>query len=261
MADEAAASLNGAGVALVTGAGSGMGQLAAQRFAHDGARVAALDVNEEGLRHTTSGQDRIRAWPVDVTNPQAVESAVREIEAELGPISTVYNAAAILRTAPLLEQDRETIHRTMEVNYGGTVNVTLATLPTMLERGTGTLVNFASLAGWAPSFYFGAYTASKFAVVAFSETLWQENRNRGVRFACVCPPPVATPMLENPGSDPKILAVQPPLAPAEVLDAIDRGLAAGDFFVFPGRGSKALWRARRFLPDTVWNRMRKIEDL
>lgn len=251
--------VTGDGVALVTGAGSGMGQLAAQRFAQSGKRVAALDVNEEGLRQTASGQDATRAWPVDVTNPQAVEGAVREIEAELGPIDTVYNAAAILRIAPLLEQGRDTIHRIMAVNYGGTVNVTLATLPAMLERGAGTLVNFASLAGWAPSLDFGAYTASKFAVVAFSETLLHENQGRGVGFACVCSPPVATPMLDDATSKPKILEVQPAIAPAEVLDAIERALAAGRFWVFPGRGSKALWRLRRWVPGQVWKRMHKIE--
>ncbi len=246
-------------VALVTGAGSGMGQLAAQRFAHDGVRVAALDVNEEGLRQTISGQDAIRAWPVDVTNPQAVESAVGEVEAQLGPIDSVFNAAAILRTAPLLEQGRDAIHRIMAINYGGTVNITLATLPAMLERGAGTLVNFASVAGWMPTFDFGAYTASKFAVVAFTETLWQENLGRGVRFACVCPPPVATPMLDAIASRPNVLDVQPPLAPSEVLDAIDRALAAGRFWVFPGKGSASAWRARRFLPGRVWKRLRKIE--
>lgn len=246
-------------VALVTGAGSGMGQLAAQRMAHAGIRVAALDVNEEGLRQTTSGQDTIRAWACDVTNPQAVDQAVREVETELGPIDTVYNAAAILRTAPLLETDRETIHRIMEINYGGTVNVTLATLPAMLERGAGTLVNFASMAGWLPAFEFGAYTASKFAVVAFSETLWQENLGRGVRFACVCPPPVATPMLDDATSQPKILEEQPAIAPTEVLDAIEKALAADEFWVFPGKGTRAGWRARRFLPGQVWKRLRKIE--
>jgi len=236
-----------------------MGQLAAQRMAHAGIRVAALDVNEEGLRQTTSGQDTIRAWACDVTNPQAVDQAVREVETELGPIDTVYNAAAILRTAPLLETDRETIHRIMEINYGGTVNVTLATLPAMLERGAGTLVNFASMAGWLPAFEFGAYTASKFAVVAFSETLWQENLGRGVRFACVCPPPVATPMLDDATSQPKILEEQPAIAPTEVLDAIEKAMAADEFWVFPGKGTRAGWRARRFLPGQVWKRLRKIE--
>ena len=248
-------------VALVTGAGSGMGRLAAERLAAAGARVAALDVNEEGLRQTASGHEAIRAWGVDVSNPQAVESAVREAEAALGPITTVFNAAAILRTAPLLETDRDTIHRIMAINYGGTVNVTLATLPAMLERGAGTLVNFASMAGWLPSFHFGAYTASKFAVVAFTETLWQENRDRGVRFACVCPPPVATPMLDDAASRPKVLDAQPPIAPAEVLDAVDRALERGEFWVFPGRGTRAGWRARRLVPDLVWRRLRKVEGL
>jgi len=247
------------GVALVTGAGSGMGALAVERFVAAGMSVAAVDVNEEGLRQATSGQGEVRAWAVDVTNPQAVDAAVREAETELGAIDTVFNAAAILRTAPLLETDRDVIHRIMEINYGGTVNVTLATLPGMLERGAGTLVNFASMAGWLPAFDFGAYTASKFAVVAFSETLWQENLGRGVRFACVCPPPVATPMLDDATSRPKILDEQPALAPGEVLDAVDAALASGEFWVFPGKGTKAGWRARRFLPGQVWKRLRKIE--
>jgi short-subunit dehydrogenase len=198
---------------------------------------------------------------VDVTNPQAVDTAVKEVGERLGPIDTVYNAAAILRTAKLMEQDRETMHRMMAINYGGTVNVTLATLPGMLERGAGTLVNFASLAGWLPAFYFGAYTASKFAVVGFTETLWQENRGSGVRIACVCPPPVATPLLEDLGVQAKILETQPPLEPGAVLDAIDKALARGEFWVFPGRGSRAAWRARRFVPGLVWRQLRKMEGL
>jgi NAD(P)-dependent dehydrogenase (short-subunit alcohol dehydrogenase family) len=58
-------------------------------------------------------------------------------------------------------------------------------------------INFASMAGWMPILYLGAYNASKFAVVAFSEVLYHQNRNRGVRFACVCPPPVSTPLLKQ----------------------------------------------------------------
>ena len=158
-------------VALVTGAASGMGQLAAQQLASAGATVAALDVDEEGLRQTASGHESIRNWAVDVTNPQAVEAAVRQAEEDLGPIERVYNAAAIMPSNLLLDQDRELIHRIMEINYGGTVNVTLATLPGMLERGRGDLINFASMAGWVPLLHFGAYNASKFAVVAFSEVL------------------------------------------------------------------------------------------
>ena len=248
-------------VALVTGAASGMGLLATQRLAAAGAKVAALDVNEEGLRQAASGRDTVRAWPVDVTNAQAVDAAVAEAERELGPIDRVYNAAAIMPTRLLLEQPREEIHRIMEINYGGTVNVTLATLPGMVERGRGDLVNFASLAGWIPIPHFGAYNASKFAVVAFSEVLAHENRRSGVRFACVCPPPVDTPLLAQADSKPKMLDEMTPIPPERVLDAIERSLEKGRLFVFPGRGSKAAWRARRWTPGLVWRRALKIEGL
>jgi NAD(P)-dependent dehydrogenase (short-subunit alcohol dehydrogenase family) len=248
-------------VALVTGAASGMGQLAAQQLASAGAAVAALDVDEEGLRQTASGHESIRNWAIDVTNPQAVEAAVKQVEEELGPIERVYNAAAIMPTSLLLDQDRELIHRIMEINYGGTVNVTLATLPGMLERGRGDLINFASMAGWVPLLHFGAYNASKFAVVAFSEVLYHENRQRGVRIACVCPPPVATPLLEQAVSKPRLLDETPPIQPGEVLDAIERSLKKGELFVFPGSGSRRSWRLRRWLPGRVWRHLHQLEGI
>ena len=149
----------------------------------------------------------------------------------------------------------------MEINYGGTVNVTLATLPGMLARGRGDFVNFASMAGWLPTPHLGAYDASKFAVVAFTEVLYHENRGRGVRIACVCPPVVDTPLLEQATSRPKLLAESPKLRPEAVLDAIERGLERGELFIFPGRGTKLAWRIRRFLPGLMWRRLRALEGL
>jgi short-subunit dehydrogenase len=96
-----------------------------------------------------------------------------------------------------MEQDTETILRIMEIDYNGVVHVAKAVLPGMLERGRGDLINFASIAGWGPTMHFGAYNAAKFAVVAFSEVLHHENRDKGVRIIAVCPPPVATPLLEQ----------------------------------------------------------------
>ncbi|MEE8582031.1 MAG: SDR family oxidoreductase [Myxococcota bacterium] len=246
-------------LALITGAGSGMGRLASQRLAQAGAKVAALDVNEEGLRKTATGSDRIRSYPLDVTDARAVERTVREIEAELGPIDRVMNAAAIMPTDLLLNQDADLINRVMQINYGGTVNVTLATLPGMLERGHGDMVNFASIAGWLPTLHFGAYNASKFAVVAFSEVLFHENRGRGVRFACVCPPPVATPLLDQAKSKPKVLEGIPPIPPETVLDAIERDLEKGVLMVFPDRNASLAVRMRRFLPSLVWRNVHKTE--
>lgn len=243
-------------VALVTGAGSGMGQLSAWRLGAAGVRVAALDVDEEGLARTTRHAPMITAVLCDVTDADRVTEVVAEVAASLGPIDRVVNAAAIAPTGPLLEQDPECIRRAMGVNYGGLVNVTLATLPAMVERGSGDLVQFGSLAGWLPSPEFGAYSATKAAVVSFSETLFHENRDSGVRFLCVCPPVVDTPLLAQVADGgPKGFDRVPRLAPEVVLDAIEAALDEGRFFVFPGRGTPTIWRARRFVPDALWKRI------
>jgi len=248
-------------VAFITGGGSGMGRLAAQNLARAGTRVAARDVNEAGLADTAAGHDGIRTYPLDVTHAQAVEAAVKEVEADLGPIDRVYNAAAIMPTGLLLDQDLETQHRIMAINYGGVVNVAQATLPGMLERGRGDLVNFASMAGWLPVLYLGSYNASKFAVVAYTEVLYHENRGRGVRFACVCPPPVATPLLKQAEDNvwPKIFDESPAIDPQVVLDAIETTLERDTLWVFPGRGTSFAWRLRRFLPKLFWKRIHQIE--
>jgi NAD(P)-dependent dehydrogenase (short-subunit alcohol dehydrogenase family) len=249
-------------VALITGAGSGMGQLAARNLATAGVRVAALDVNEQGLLETAEASQNVRTWNVDVTDAAAVQRAVDEAEAELGPIERVYNAAAIMPLGRVLEQDLDVFHRVMAINYNGVVNVSKTVLPRMLERGRGDLVNFASMAGWLPTLYMAAYDASKFAVVAFSEVLYHENRGRGVRFACVCPPPVKTPLLQQARDTvwPKLFDGMEHLEPQEVLDAIDRSLDAGDFFVFPGKGTKFGWRMRRFFPNLLWKRVHDAEN-
>jgi NAD(P)-dependent dehydrogenase (short-subunit alcohol dehydrogenase family) len=246
-------------VALVTGAASGMGRLAARRLAAAGAQVAALDVNEAGLRETRGETPGIHPHPIDVTDARAVAALVRQVESELGPIDRVLNAAAIMPTERILAQDAELVNRIMAINYGGTVNVTLATLPGMLERGHGDLVNFASVAGWLPTLHFGAYNASKFAVVAFTEVLYHENRGRGVRFACVCPPPVATPLLDQAKSRPKILTELPPIAPERVLDAIERDLERGRLMVFPDRNARAAVWMRRHLPRFAWWNVHRVE--
>jgi short-subunit dehydrogenase len=169
------------------------------------------------------------------------------------------NAAAIMPTERLLNQDADLINRIMAINYGGTVTVTMAALPGMLRRGRGDLVNFASVAGWLPTLHFGAYNASKFAVVAFTEVLYHENRKSGVRFACVCPPPVATPLLDQAKSQPKILGELPALPPEQVLDAIERDLERGKLMVFPDRNAAAAVWMRRHLPRFSWWNVHRVE--
>lgn len=240
-------------IALVVGGASGMGRVAAQRWARSGGLAVAADVNEAGLAETAAGLDNVKTKHLDVTNRAEVKSVVKEIESEFGPIERVYNGAGIQPTALLLEQDPDEIDRVMAINYGGLVNVSLVTLPLLLERRRGALVNFASIAGWVPNMHFGAYSASKFAAVAFTEVLYHENRGKGVDIVCVCPSKVDTPLLTQAVSDPKILNTGPAaMKPEKIIETIDRALEKGAFWVFPGVHTAIGWRIRRFLPWMLW---------
>ncbi|MCR9106359.1 MAG: SDR family NAD(P)-dependent oxidoreductase [Gammaproteobacteria bacterium] len=249
-------------VVLITGGGSGMGREAARRFAAAGDAVALFDLNTQGMEETAAGFDNVRSWQVDVTDFEAVCAAVAEVETAFGPVDRLYNCAAIMPFGILLEQDNAIIHKQMAINYGGLVNITQAVLPGMVARGRGDFVSFASMAGWIPMLKTGAYTATKFAVRAFTETLHHENLNCGVRFACVCPPAVATPLLKQ-GKEsawPKMLENQgEPIAPAVVIDAIEDCLQRGKFFVYPTRDAKIGVLMRRLLPGLIWKQVHQVE--
>ena len=253
---------NSGKVVLITGGGSGMGREAARRFAAEGASVALFDVNTAGMTETAGAADGIHSWTVDMTDYPAVCAAALEVEAKLGPIDRLYNCAAIMPFGKLVEQDNAIIHKQMEINYGGLVNITQAVLPGMLERGRGDFVSFASMAGIIPMLLTGAYTATKFAVRAFTETLYHENMNSGVRFACVCPPAVATPLLQQ-GRDtawPKMLENQgPPIEPKVVIDAVETCLEKGKFFVYPNRDAKIGAIMRRLFPGLIWKQIHQVE--
>lgn len=247
---------------LITGGGSGMGREAARRFAAAGSTVALLDVNAQGMDETAAGFDNVYSWSVDITDFEAVCAAVRDVEEKHGPVERLYNCAAIMPFGILTEQDNAIIHKQMAINYGGLVNITQAVLPGMLKRGHGDFVSFASMAGWIPMLKTGAYTATKFAVRAFTETLYHENINSGIRFACVCPPAVATPLLkQGKESDwPKMLESQgAPIEPGAVIDAVEQCLEKGKFFVLPTRDSKIGVLMRRLFPGLIWKQVHQVE--
>jgi NAD(P)-dependent dehydrogenase (short-subunit alcohol dehydrogenase family) len=240
-------------VALIVGGGSGMGRLAAQRWSDAGGIAVAADIDDVGLKETVGARRNLHVRRVDVTDAEAVRELVDDVERNAGPIERVYNAAAIQPTGMILDQELDTIHRIMAINYGGVVNVTKAALPRMLARKRGSLINFASIAGWVPNMHFGAYSASKFAVVGFTECLYHENRGKGVHIACVCPGQVDTPLRAQATSNPRIMQVGPkPVPPALVIDAIERAIARGSFWVFPGFTTRMGWYLRRFVPWVMW---------
>jgi len=250
-------------VALVTGGGSGMGQLAARNFAEAGAKVAVLDVNAAGLAETVASHENISSYEVDITQFDQVDAAVKSIESTLGAIDRVYNCAAIMPLGKLLEQEVGVIHKMMDINYGGLVNIARATLPAMIERQQGQFVSFSSMSGITPAMVMGAYAASKAAAAMYTEILYHENRDSGVQFTCVCPPPVATPLLKQ-GLEtewPKIMAAQEgkEMLPQQVIDEVEQAIEKDQFWVFPGKGTRMGYIMRRFFPAFVWNYVHKTE--
>lgn len=238
---------------LITGAASGMGKLATTRALDAGTKVIALDVSPDGLA-ALGDAPGLFTRQVDVTDAQAVRDAVAAGEAALGPITRVVHAAAIMPLGAALEQPADVVTRVMRINYDGLVHVAHAALPGMVARGTGAFVSFASLAGHMPLENMSAYNASKFAVVAYTEVLREELRDSGVHMVCVCPPMVATPLLDQARETiwPRSFNLLPPIAPDAVLDAIDRAVAKRRFWVFPGPITRLVWWLRRWSPSLVW---------
>lgn len=248
-------------VALITGGGSGMGQKAALMLAEQGAQVAIFDVNDAGMEETASSSANIKSYHVDISDTEAVQTAVAQVESELGPIDRVANAAAIMPFGKLLEQDPSVQIKLMEINYNGLVNIATATVPAMVERGSGDFISFSSMSGIIPGLLMGGYCATKAAVSMYTEILYHENLNSGVRFVCVCPPPVATPLWKQAKDTvvPKVTQVDVVLTPEEVINHVEASLEKGEFLSFPGKGTKIGYRVRNWIPSRIWDHNHKVE--
>jgi meso-butanediol dehydrogenase / (S,S)-butanediol dehydrogenase / diacetyl reductase len=173
-------------VALVTGAGSGIGRAVAQRLAAEGARVACLDIN--GHEATADGLgSSCTAVRCDVSDYAEVEMAVASAASQLGPIDVACNIAGIGSFAHSHEETPERFAKIVSVNLNGTFHVCRAVLPSMLERASGVIVNTASNAGLMGQAWSAAYCASKGGVVNMTRALAYEYRDKGVRVNAVAP--------------------------------------------------------------------------
>lgn len=185
-------------VALVTGAGSGIGRATALRLAADGAAVGCLGLRAEGVARVadeirTSGG---RAIPVvaDVTDRPAVDAAVARVAEELGPVGILVNNAGIPGAGRFVDVRFEDWQRVMDVHVSSAFHVTQAVLPRMLEAGWGRVVNIASEAVWLGHTSV-QYATAKAALVGFTRSLARQVAGSGVLVNAVAPGPVETPML------------------------------------------------------------------
>lgn len=187
------------GIVWMTGAASGVGRHLTGAFLTRGWRVYATDVDRAGLEAAAAADRwdpaRLLQRKLDVTDRDAWRACYRELIAEWGDLDLMANVAGYIRPGWLLQTDRGEVDRHLDVNFGGVVNGSLVAARHMAERGRGHILNVASLAGIAAIPGLGNYSASKFAVRAWTLALAQELRPLGVHVTVLCPDAIETPML------------------------------------------------------------------
>lgn len=201
-------------VAVVTGAGSGVGRSIGEHLARQGRRVAVLDIDAEAAAETAAslraGGLTALAVQLDVSNRGEVHRVFDDVRAELGPIEIVVTSAAVSGFVAFTDITPEDWERTMDVNVTGTFHCLQAAIPDMVEGGWGRIVTISSAAGQTGSVRQGHYSASKGAVIALTKAIALEYAGRGITANTIPPFIVDTPML-------RAAQATSHLPPAEVL--------------------------------------------
>jgi NAD(P)-dependent dehydrogenase (short-subunit alcohol dehydrogenase family) len=243
--------------ALVTGAATGIGQWLCLELVKRGCKVAALDIQQDALQQTVDKGQEVAVGMIfstccDVTDNLAFGEAVKSAASELGGLDFMFNNAGIKLgedvSVPLVDR----IERLMDINLLGQIYGTLHALDIMREKGTGHIVNTASISGLVPIVSPASYTASKHGVVGFSLNIRNEVAALGVRVSIVCPSGVSTPMMDHVDDHSRLLS--PEQFAKTVLDELPRGKA----LIVKGAMAKRLWVLYRISPSLFMKLASKI---
>ena len=210
-------------VAIVTGAGSGIGRATACALAAEGARVALVGRRAPHLEAVRAaiGSEAL-TFPADVSDEAQVSSLVAGVEDAWGRIDIVVNSAGVNVPARALEQvSGANWRQILDINLTGPFLLTRAVLPAMRRQRAGTIVNVSSMAALTVSHLSGpAYSASKAALNSFTESINLAERHNGIRACAICPGEVATAILEQRPHPPSLAARATMLQPEDLAQTI-----------------------------------------
>ena len=188
-------------VAVITGAGSGMGAAIAELFAQEGATVALLDLNDQQT-NAVAAKCRVSGatatvHAVSVSDSSAVQAIMAGIAAQHGGIDILVNSAGILDETPFLEMSPETFDKTVEVDLKGVFICSRWAAPEMVKRGGGRIVNIASQLGIKGGVNLAHYVAAKAGVIGFTKSLALELAPHNIQANVIAPGPIVTPLMDG----------------------------------------------------------------
>lgn len=236
---------------IITGGARGIGRASVDRFARQGARVAIGDLDADLATRVAAGyDDRVAAARLDVTDPASWTAFLAEV-AHLGPFDVLVNNAGIMPLGPVLKEPAGVARTILDVNVHGVINGVKAVAPGMVDRGRGHIVNVASAVGRVAVPHGATYSASKFAVVGFSEAIRQELGPDGVDVTVVLPTVVQT---ELAAGVPAARGIKPVTA-EDVAEVIEAAVRKPRPELWVPRWTQALSKSSLALPRFVQDAM------
>lgn len=242
---------------VVTGAGSGIGRELALQLLRKQANVAGVDINLTALLETGQlagvSEDRFKAFSLDITSKEKVDDLPAEVARYFGSVDGLINNAGIIQHFKLVNDlSIEEINRVFNVNFYGTLYLTKAFLPLLLQRPEAHVINISSMGGFLPVPGQTIYGAAKAAVKLFTEGLYSELRDTNVKVTVVFPGAIATNITENSGlGKPKTSGNNSnfkPLSAEKAAHKIISAIERNQFRVLVGQDASFLDKLYRFNP-------------
>lgn len=251
---------------LITGAGSGLGQALALRYAKAGARVACVDLigeRAEATRAQLAGSGHL-AFTVDVGSDEAMQQLQQDVQREWGGVDVLINNAGIASGGAMVETTMAEWQTLLNIDLLSVVRGCRLFLPGMLAAGRGQILSTASFAGLAGAPGIMSYGVAKAAVVALSEQLRAEVQHKGVRVGVICPSFFRTNLMETAVGNERVKQMATKLMDnsPDTLDSVaDKVFAAaerGDFLIIPTKREPMRWRLKRWFPEFYFRQLQRL---